>query len=519
MGSTLENTSEKNGTDIGRRTAVPIIYTRGTHYDIGFDIGRTFGKLINDYMNTYVPLLESYLPVYETEAGKKVYEETLACVEEQYPGYVREIRGTADGAQVPFHKLFLMHLDEIVPNVAAGTQGNDQPVGCSSIMCNQPGQEILGHNEDALRETLNHWYLVSAHVIEPGSKEEKFMSLSYAGFLPGYTMGYNHHGLVYSINTLSAATLRSGKTPRYFLTRALLAAENFAEAERTLRNEGYGAADGFSINLTFLEEEGGRIFRNIEIAPCKSDCNQSQMDIHTLAPGEDSCFHCNTYRRLKVPEIEGLIIDSSVKRMAAISNHPHAQCRQDVIEILSDQTDDQFRVYQEIKPDDYVKTLATGIFDCIAKTWTIYSDKPNSNEPMVVLPIHLAEKSPTVNGEVPEACQKCEACETTEKCEEAGECHKVIENGEATTEKPDENGLECAKCEKSCKAVECAKCEIKEDCKTGDVVECKNGDNAEATAECNSDAKEPTEEQAECKKTEESKAQSACDSCPAAKKE
>lgn len=59
--------------------------------------------------------------------------------------------------------------------------------------------------------------MVSAHVIEPDNKEEKFTSLSYAGFLPGYTMGYNHHGLVYSINTLSAATLRSGKTRKYIL--------------------------------------------------------------------------------------------------------------------------------------------------------------------------------------------------------------------------------------------------------------------------------------------------------------
>ena len=76
-------------------------------------------------------------------------------------------------------------------------------------------QEILGHNEDALSETLNHWYLVSAHVIEPGCKQENFTSLSYAGFLPGYTMGYNQYGLVYTINTLSAATLRSGKTREY----------------------------------------------------------------------------------------------------------------------------------------------------------------------------------------------------------------------------------------------------------------------------------------------------------------
>lgn len=62
---------------------------------------------------------------------------------------------------------------------------------------------------------MNHWYIVDVHVIEKGYREEKFTSLCYAGFLPGYTMGYNHHGLVYSINTLSAAALRPGKTREF----------------------------------------------------------------------------------------------------------------------------------------------------------------------------------------------------------------------------------------------------------------------------------------------------------------
>lgn len=35
-----------------------------------------------------------------------------------------------------------MHLDDIVPNVANEGQGNALPVGCSTIMCNQPGQVI-----------------------------------------------------------------------------------------------------------------------------------------------------------------------------------------------------------------------------------------------------------------------------------------------------------------------------------------------------------------------------------------
>lgn len=72
-------------------------------------------------------------------------------------------------------------------------------------------------------------------------------------------------------------------------------------------------------------------------------------------------FHCFRYLRLKVAEVKGLIIQSSIKRMKAISKHPPPKCHQDVIDILSDQTDDEFRVYQEINSDDRVKTIATGM--------------------------------------------------------------------------------------------------------------------------------------------------------------
>jgi hypothetical protein len=120
-------------------------------------------------------------------------------------------------------------------------------------------QEIIGHTEDALSENLNNFYFVSAHIISDkpegkyGVTEERFTSLCYAGHLPGYTMNYNHHGLIFTINTLSAKKLNSGKTPRHFITRALLSAENFLQAQHILRDTGVGAADGCSINMTFLK--------------------------------------------------------------------------------------------------------------------------------------------------------------------------------------------------------------------------------------------------------------------------
>lgn len=138
----------------------------------------------------------------------------------------------------------------------------------------------MGHTEDALTETLNHYYFVVAHIINDtpqgkyNVKEERFMSLCYAGHLPGYTMNYNHHGMVFSINTLSAEVLRSGKTrklwdpiaielsilienfsflARHFLTRALLSADSTDQAMKIIRDAGVGAGDGCSINMCFIK--------------------------------------------------------------------------------------------------------------------------------------------------------------------------------------------------------------------------------------------------------------------------
>ena len=111
-------------------------------------------------------------------------------------------------------------MDEILPQSLKYLNAAEkkQPTGCSTIILNGENERVLAHTEDALTETLNHYYFVVAHIINDtpqgkyNVKEERFMSLCYAGHLPGYTMNYNHHGLVFSINTLSAEVLRSGKT-------------------------------------------------------------------------------------------------------------------------------------------------------------------------------------------------------------------------------------------------------------------------------------------------------------------
>lgn len=376
-----------------RRQCIPVIYTRGTHYDVGYDVGRTFASLIHSLLEIYGNLNDIYIPAYNTIEGKKAYDDTLESVKKNFPQYIEELQGTADGAKVPFYKLFLLHMDDITPK-ACGRIGNKEAVGCSTVCVNQENAEVLGHTEDALSEILNHFYIVSAHIISDesrgrwGVKEEKFSSLCYAGHLPGYTMGYNHHGLVFSVNTLSALWLEPGKTPRHFITRALLGAENLEQAHKIIRDSGTGAADGCSINMTLLNKDGGRIFHNVEIAPAYGNQDESTVDLEIYGPGQNM-IHCNKYLRINIPETPSFMLDSSVMRLKVLRAYPEPSGKEDVKRMLGDESEPVYKVFREAGQEDKIKTIATGIFDFIKKTWELYSDNPAHNEPLVVLPLEL----------------------------------------------------------------------------------------------------------------------------------
>ncbi|KAF2349520.1 hypothetical protein FHG87_019725 [Trinorchestia longiramus] len=86
-----------------RRNAIPILYTSGTYYDVGYDVGRTFRGLIEDFLENFDFFQKSLLPAYATPQGKAAYESGLAVARKNFPQYVREIQGTADGARVEFH--------------------------------------------------------------------------------------------------------------------------------------------------------------------------------------------------------------------------------------------------------------------------------------------------------------------------------------------------------------------------------------------------------------------------------
>lgn len=67
--------------------------------------GRNFSGIIQSFVKNFKFLNDEALPAYATLEGRKAYEDTLNCLKTNFPQYVRELEGTADGSGVPFHKV------------------------------------------------------------------------------------------------------------------------------------------------------------------------------------------------------------------------------------------------------------------------------------------------------------------------------------------------------------------------------------------------------------------------------
>lgn len=78
----------------------------------------------------------------------------------------------------------------------------------------------------------------------------------------------------------------------YFLCRALLSANNLTQVENILKDKGCGSAVGFSVNVTFLDEPGDRLFYNFEVGPSSTFSDESLLNKICIKPG-DHYFHCN----------------------------------------------------------------------------------------------------------------------------------------------------------------------------------------------------------------------------------
>ncbi len=245
----------------GGEAILPRVEVSGTNYEMGYTIGKRFGQNIREGLQRRKKWF-SDLKALATGRFAKQFEECTAAAKKHFPQFVEEIRGSADGAGVPFEDLMVINMwAELM--AMKKSRGED---GCSTISLNDGKRIILAHNEDgsAAYKGLMFWL----HAKPKDGRS--FQCLCYPGFIPGNSPGFNDAGIIQTTNYIPSAEWRVG-IPRYILNRAIFDAGTLDEAARIATHP--ERAYGNHHNLASLKE---RRILSVEVTPTKHEVYEVQ---------------------------------------------------------------------------------------------------------------------------------------------------------------------------------------------------------------------------------------------------
>ncbi|ELU12748.1 hypothetical protein CAPTEDRAFT_221158 [Capitella teleta] len=335
-----------------------------------FEYGRLMGERFQDDIQRMAKSQVTLKNVNDTPEIRKVIKGYLSICEEQYPQYVEEIRGYAEGAGIVFDQLFRLHLDTELNNL--GVNETVKINGCSTCMSNS-AETFLIHSEDQIPELEDSGFLVHA-VIQDSS--EDFTAFCCPGFLPGNTFSFNGHGLAQSLNAVFQKKVHLDKLPRRFLIRAMLLSKDIDDAIKIARNQ-RGVANGF--NMNYLQLKGGKTnMASVEIYGTPTGNVVNRCDV------TDAYYHLNNYKQIDADSISD---PSSVRREKTFSSvfgdlsvRPLSLAA--ILEVMSSRADPEYPVYRDGKEPDYLLTCAIGLFIVKADAieLRVYKSPPSSNE-------------------------------------------------------------------------------------------------------------------------------------------
>jgi isopenicillin-N N-acyltransferase-like protein len=205
------------------RHPVPLVHVRGSHYEMGRQVGIHRRAVIHTTLGTYRGLFQSEavrLQIYSWGEAILHARKYLPFAEESVPQYVEELRGIADGADLDFNDLLVLNCMEAITEDALHR-------GCTSLAVSPEltaeGALLVGHNEDWLPEDFESVYLIHA---QPDD-EPAFLAITYGGLLPN--IGFNQYGIAQCCDSVYPNDARVG-VPRIFVSRAVLAARTPTDA-------------------------------------------------------------------------------------------------------------------------------------------------------------------------------------------------------------------------------------------------------------------------------------------------
>lgn len=240
--------------------------TASSHFDAGLQHGRLARPRIMGWFST--PEMRSVF-AFVAGSGSEAFAQLKRDNEAEYPEYVEEMRGIAEGAGVSLDKVWCANLLNELEGIMAirGTPA----VHCSDIYAVAPGGYDAGfahgHNDDWSDAAKPWWYLTSFTYKPDGSSSNNSSSfpscagVTYPAALVGWAPTWNGHGLFSTQNSMVPRRQRAGGLACAFVQkRAICPSRSLEEAALALSVPGW--SDGASMNIVDVR---GKKMANVEL--------------------------------------------------------------------------------------------------------------------------------------------------------------------------------------------------------------------------------------------------------------
>ncbi len=258
---------------------VPLLEIQGTARERGRQQGEGAQVQILRALDRYREVLPHVMSC-SWEAGIREARKFLPYAEEVFPEFVEEIRGIAEGANVPFHEVWTLNCYEGLPD------SRQQIWGCTSVAVRDDqtanGHVLMAHNEDWHTVDRDSVYLIRARPDDG----PPFIGMTYGPLL--VNIGLNAEGIGVAIDSVYPTDSGVG-VPRILSSRSVLNAKTIGQAIRAcvpkLRAGGYNY---------LLADPNGELY-GVE----------TSATTHDITYGEDGWLvHTNHYLSAKMRSME-----------------------------------------------------------------------------------------------------------------------------------------------------------------------------------------------------------------------
>ncbi|KAI0099129.1 peptidase C45 acyl-coenzyme A:6-aminopenicillanic acid acyl-transferase-like protein [Nemania sp. FL0031] len=210
----------------------------GSSFEIGVIHGATAKDQITGSIDFYSQLFQASCSLSWPEVAQEAAK-YVRPLEDIAPRYVEEIKGIADGSQLPFLDILALNIrTEIMFGLFSDSERDITRApsdGCTSLGWLTPsGFSYLGQNWDWIPEQEPN--LIVCHISQPGTGIPDFSMVTEAGIIG--KIGLNAVGVGCCLNAIKCRGVDTSKLPIHFALRTILESPSRAAAVEAIKLAG-----------------------------------------------------------------------------------------------------------------------------------------------------------------------------------------------------------------------------------------------------------------------------------------